>query len=469
MEGLLGKDAEINLPRPDSRISYELKNVSPELAAAIRTAYLQQLEGAHLMVPISNIVTSRLAEGSRIRDKPSEGMVDSKNRDQYFIPEYFQLRLQHICIPHDIDQDMIFSIGVKNEGKTPKVIYSGDLEAKGGQRLPFEEGIRLAMLSPGCELKVTGISVRRGYGYNHSSFFTSGNYKFAQLDYRPIDFINAKGRITGGWVHRTVIDPKGKYTPEELMACRPLFRIKDAVVKDRIDNRKDQRVVSAIPQLYSSTQVRSSHYYLSIRLVDCHEPVQTTIRVMKCMLGRLEVLGDKLTEYISSWDTEAGVGGIIMTIKDETISMGSMLRERIYSTDTNTFVTTVMDPHVLRTLIIRVAHPEAEQVVRKAIGSLKKDFENMLAEVLRFEKEYKASKKADKKADREMDEEVKETKEPKETKETKETKKPKADKEVDKEPKETKKPKADKEVDKEPKETKKPKKAEASTKKVTKK
>jgi len=385
LERVLEKDtppsrrAEIErmLPPPDHLLSFTLLGSTTAMANAIRRAGMFELLNAALTADIEGIRTRSLRTTSR-----GIGSVQTREPlpDFFFIPAYFLLRLHHIKIPPETEDT--YELRVENRTDEVMVVYSKSLKSKSGRENPFPGTHRLGKLSPFCALDVETITVEKGYGYHRSHFFTTGKYRFATLDYRPVNVIGSNGRSDTVWVGKQDVLAYGRPKPlkpkdsRELLALAPLFvprrfmEDKEAL-KEKLSDWEDVRVVDALPAVRNSMTVRCRNYYLEFRLEAAYDPQEHLPRIFATLLERLERVKEQLPRLVQvlapAENEKDGWAKLIMTVEGEDHTMGELLREKIFDLDSSCFVNCMTHPRKQRTLILRLAHPAAEALLGKSV------------------------------------------------------------------------------------------------------
>jgi DNA-directed RNA polymerase subunit L len=359
---------------------------------------------------------------------------DDPNREPDIILAEFCKRIGLIPVSQKISDDAKFSLHVANaEGRHGhghskdrnreqepdveyKIVYAGDLKQIGGAKAQglFDTKYRLAALSPGKVIEVTGIKVVRGYGYTDAKFNTC-SFEYKTLDYFDVYYLSAKDQINS---HMTALAdvraamPKG--SGSEVTAKSRVLVIPDKSylsfasdrTKEKIKSNYDIVIENSNIQPASSSTNTPKHFSLSFRFFCDVDPKEILVYSLQTLKDRLSKIRKVLQDFdggsgsgstdevgfmeISMPDAMVGtIAGLVedkripsILIRGEDHVIGNLIVKTVLRLDPKTPMINYKIIHPSnRSVVINIMHQQPIKIVTDAVGECYNTFDALQKQV----------------------------------------------------------------------------------------
>lgn len=387
------------------KIEFELHGLGPEYYNAIRVCTLQEIDWKALEVNPDQIK-----------------YTDSNREPDILIPEFCK-RIGLIRINQDISDDAVFSLQAVNSASGKRsttspdvqyqIVYSGDLKQTSGGKMkgstrPFDSRYRLAALSPGKVIRVSGIGVVTGKGYENAKF-TTCSFTMRNLDYMDVDYLSDKEQITSHMtaladIQKEAAKSRATATRESKVIVIPDSGFLAACPKsmqDKIKNRYDIILSDSKIQPTSSAMAKPKHVHMSFTFFCEVDPKEVLVRSLQTLKDRLQAIRKYLQAYADgSLESESSdqIGFIEITLPDSADQLGKqvptiLIRGESYTIG-NLIVKTVLelDPKISlvnykiihpsnRSVLIRVVHAQPIKIVIDALTKCHDTFDALQKQI----------------------------------------------------------------------------------------
>lgn len=376
---------ELLTDRQESYIDIDLLGITDRIANSIRRTLIMELDVKALNFDPSTVATT----------------------NSYSIRDELLNRVVLIPIHQDMPEDATFKLSVINTTREPLVVCSDKLEGEHSKYIPKK--INLVKLPPGTYITIPEIRViTDSYAKrNRVAYQLTGYIWYDNLDFKDVDFINAKcNRVTrrvkvsdllalikantGSAMDQfTVYSKRILIIPGSDMAAKL-----SAIDKERIKNAKYDYIFTNKKEFdpnylveYSSTVAESTDFRLRIFLKGNIEPKSVVPMVCDNLISRLGSVASSI---------ESGSGHVTcsefqpqplrtifrVTIVGETHTIAEMISKQIMLAVPNiALVKTHMNHPSDKQIMIDVIHTEAKKIILDAIAYLISVFKQIKSEL----------------------------------------------------------------------------------------
>lgn len=300
-----------------------------------------------------------------------------QKNDDAVIPYLVQSRISFIRINQNIDDNAVFALDVINNTNEEMIIYSGQLKQISGKHINLLETVRICILRPGCYLKVPKITVEQGYGYEHSRFSITADFRYKAIDYVKVRTINPKGNIKYETVKYSDIS---EFTDKEKLISDNID--KNAIViipnddyskniadenKERIKKMKYQ--INKKVYYYQASQCNPEYYAMSFVLYGNIEPIVFMNMIFDNIIDRFKHIQNDFANNKTGHISITYKGNTMeIVINDEDHTIGQLLRRTIYELDPKiSMVKLTIDHPLNRCGVITIVHNDPNKIFRDAL------------------------------------------------------------------------------------------------------
>jgi len=362
----------------NQKISFVMCNTHTAIANAIRHIVLMELRVRALDIDITDISTN----------------------DKEIMLAELKDRISFIPIDQNIPLDTVFSLSASNSDTKQDylTVRSKSLVQVGGKVLPepaFSSTFRLLKLKPGRVIEIPNIRVVEGFGYIHSKFSLTSEFKFQVRDYVDIECLNEKGNIIRKMVKRDelinvliskkVSHPLIKEKGEKNDINRRLYNWKILLVPNSaylgvVSKRMLHKIQSCDVVLedvdiqdHSSSKVEPKEYFLEFTTYGNIQPLQMMRNVCDNIIDRLEHISN-IENLVVIEDSEK----TRILIRGEDHVMSGLLKRIIFDLDPSIgLINSKIEHPELRVVIINIIHSAPMEIFFDAVKKLKTIFKDL--------------------------------------------------------------------------------------------
>jgi DNA-directed RNA polymerase subunit L len=172
------RDPDIDALLPDKYIAetarVEFTGINNSIANAIRRAAASEIP-VHVMTFATSALTTN---------------------NPFILVDMIQRRLRLIPIDQSVDTRRKFRLHVRNDTRALRSVYSREIEAADGKKLPFNSGFELFTLDSGQSLDISEITIETGYGYADAAYTVCLHSAAYPVGITPYDSFTSSGEST---------------------------------------------------------------------------------------------------------------------------------------------------------------------------------------------------------------------------------------------------------------------------------
>jgi DNA-directed RNA polymerase subunit L len=351
------------LPAPDVKLTFNLLNVNPYIANAIRVVPCTELPVKSLWFKVKHIITD----------------------DKTVMLEALRDRISQIPINQDIPMDAEFSLNFVNDNMdAPRTVVKSDsikhVKGKNIDGKLFEPHHRLWPILAGACLRIPKIRVRQGIGRTAARFCLTLDFKFYNTDYTFIDMLNSKGNIVKITVNTQELMKvmkgdhfvkkgfRGIYKPKILYIPNPDYMsLATQITKHSI--RKFPVVIEDVElPTYSSSCVTPKNYWIEFVFKSVIDPKQIMHRACDNIIQRLQRMHDMENVTMQAYENVTE-----FILKGEMDTIGRMVEYQMFELEPELGFITLNKIHPKTEIIkIKVISVNAEKLFKDALSTLMK-------------------------------------------------------------------------------------------------
>lgn len=411
IEKLLIEKIDINVNKFPYTNKEVLNNIAKLLPSTARQKISFYIKNANTAI-VNGL--RRIVEGE-LKTKVLNCNLDDIDTDEEFIIKSELLdRINYIPINQDIPINFEFSLSANNTSINDEylVIRSNDIKKPNNSIYYFPETIKLAKIKPRKYLKIPKLTIREGYGFEHSSHCLTNQSEYQIIDHIPVTFINERANFVSKRVK--VIDLLSLFkklkinyddTPDNLFRKKILiipnknYKLQLTALKIKtmehyeiiVENPDD--VINNKPnnddlflKEYHSSEIKSKDFYLAFAtygnidskvmiMMACDNIVERLLKLSKAINDYSNgILNDDLSFLTIITDNVKTT----IIIRGEDYTIGELMKKTIYELDSNiSLINSPLEHPLNRTITLNIIHQQPIKISLDAINHCVKIFNNI--------------------------------------------------------------------------------------------